>query len=1563
MDHPSSVNSKSKTECTATVDDSKKVKNDIRNTGLYPLINNILIHSSLPAFISFLVHIYYHIQGLGTSLWLFSIFYENCSGNVQKNITIALQICYWYNMSDSFNSLMKLTISLAVIYACIWAYTVYMLVVYKKKKTFTKWSIAVAFILFYVVIPITFFSLSNIAASSFYMLLVEGDKRYLIFLLLGLFYVVFETRYICIIAYSTTSSAILINTPFMSFDGKMTCTYIIVQNYFRIIETLFVIFPYWAELVIIVIHIIIMAYLLRRALYFPSFRQFSNVFICSVYTTHIVLDVAMFIFIFTKNIPCYTPLIIELCSLIICLIVYGIILGKIKSKVVEQLTYEPGVETTADRNEILDSLQLNSELKKSQYLRIGLTEACDMFVDCSLQLYCSVMFSSAEAKAEAVQFMSFFPTQIRKTTALIRELSSFRELNIPEEFLLYQVKVIKTFRASTASQEANEKLLDLRALNSSLQSMLLSFWNMPNPKYTFFEAVQKEIGKGKAQFEDAIRTYPNSSKIAMEYTKFLTEVETDFTEAIYMSYRSELIEGGANYAVDYCFKSFVRMFPKYITAGIVDTKGKIIKHSQNKSATSSSNNLNSFTLQTISTSGSNTFHALDADQEDAISKRLFRQSRMRIALHQSLKDRDIFMKKSIIFCSFLLVLTPLVITIIYRLVLYSKIKSRQSATDLFDECSDLRYRALNSYNILWYRYATDMGLYKPDADEKLFNEVEPLPYEPAVDINTDPKKAGYINVYKAMDEFTSFISTLIERAESGINIYKTSKIIMSQSISTTFCKMGAAGPEISGNVLSSLKDKFTFIIYSIMRLNGEGNLSRIYEMPYYCDVTQNALSLIDNVEQVITNIKTMQNDDEQEVAKIVNIFIACQPVVVVLLCFVAGTITLCLFMRQSSSITKVLSSLDQSVKDEGNKPIMLSNDQEKTSERQIKTPCVSQPCFFIGLLVIITAVFSAMLQYYSSQLKETNSNISKYSVWIYYASLRTMCTSSLSFFLAHSITIGNNMYRYINFPMLKILMQKMVEITTTATKEMNSEGVDSTSKEVNQIHVSERCTPPESSSLHDTYQCASANQQFAFLIDYYTDIVNQRDSYNGEISSSKVLNALHLSLEHLTPSYYQVKEIVYKLVASEIEYLDTLFIIIIAIIIVIDIASIIAIIFCMNTQRTTLRALFSIIKHLSPVHIIASKEIMDFLLRRSDREDDKSMSIAQSIIHNADDAIFCTSINGIIEVVNSSVSSILGYTPDQLLGQQVTNFFTKESEEKIAKQLELMSEGQSATVYDSHVACVSDSGATVNFHATVIGMKSEGSKDISSFVFVLTDETESLKQQQEAEEAKAKSEKLLYQILPKNIVIRLNRGESDISFTVAHATIGFIDIVKFSEYSSTLTPQEIMGNLSTVFASFDTLIAKYPILIKIKLIGDDYMFAGGLFSNPEDPPNNHAEDALKFTLDCLDEMETINVKLNASLEVRIGLNTGGPLIAGVLGTDKPAFDIIGDPINIAARLQSTDIPGKVQISQATKDLVEASGYPIEERGEVFLKGKGKAKTYLVLPRTNIMAALTNSLVH
>jgi PAS domain S-box-containing protein len=383
-----------------------------------------------------------------------------------------------------------------------------------------------------------------------------------------------------------------------------------------------------------------------------------------------------------------------------------------------------------------------------------------------------------------------------------------------------------------------------------------------------------------------------------------------------------------------------------------------------------------------------------------------------------------------------------------------------------------------------------------------------------------------------------------------------------------------------------------------------------------------------------------------------------------------------------------------------------------------------------------------------------------------------------------------------------------------------------------------------------------------------------------------------------------------------------------------------------NAVSVGYETLLALLRRVPPVHILASEPLAHYLLNKTVTDELTGTSAEERIIHSSTNCIICLGANGAVELTNPAVTRVLGYTPDQVLGSPLITLFTAECAEKIEQQIRLMGDRQAAPLFEGHAVCLSDGGIEIPCAVNILALFT--AEDVSSFVAILNDETALIKQQNEAEVAKRQSEMLLYSILPRSIVARLNAGEKDISFSIPSATVMFIDIVKFSDYAATLTPQEIMGNLALVFAGFDEKIAQYERLIKIKLIGDVYMSAGGLF-DPEQPPNTHAEQMVRFGLDALKVIEEVNVKLSAALSIRIGINSGGPILAGILGTDKPTFDIIGDPINVAARLQSTDLPGYIQISEETQSLLAGLEFSITPRGEVMLKGKGKTMTYLVEP--------------
>jgi len=212
------------------------------------------------------------------------------------------------------------------------------------------------------------------------------------------------------------------------------------------------------------------------------------------------------------------------------------------------------------------------------------------------------------------------------------------------------------------------------------------------------------------------------------------------------------------------------------------------------------------------------------------------------------------------------------------------------------------------------------------------------------------------------------------------------------------------------------------------------------------------------------------------------------------------------------------------------------------------------------------------------------------------------------------------------------------------------------------------------------------------------------------------------------------------------------------------------------------------------------------------------------------------------------------------------------------------------------------------------------------------------------EAEKKRSDELLLNILPAIVAQELKTNGVAKAKRHEQATVLFSDFKNFSVIAKTLSPEELVYQLDFYFKAFDRIIGKYK-LEKIKTIGDAYMCVGGL---PEDR-TGHTTDVIKAALDIQQYLEELKVerikKGEPFFEARIGIHTG-PLVAGVVGSKKFAYDIWGDTVNVAARLESNSEAGKVNVSSATYSLIQRT-FECESRGEIPIKNMGKVGMYFV----------------
>ena len=169
----------------------------------------------------------------------------------------------------------------------------------------------------------------------------------------------------------------------------------------------------------------------------------------------------------------------------------------------------------------------------------------------------------------------------------------------------------------------------------------------------------------------------------------------------------------------------------------------------------------------------------------------------------------------------------------------------------------------------------------------------------------------------------------------------------------------------------------------------------------------------------------------------------------------------------------------------------------------------------------------------------------------------------------------------------------------------------------------------------------------------------------------------------------------------------------------------------------------------------------------------------------------------------------------------------------------------------------------------------------------------------------------------------------------------------FTPWCSENLPSFVMSTLNMLYNSFDQIVAKYPTITKIKCIGDCYMTAGGIFSEINQP-STHAKEMVEFCLEAIKAVEEINKEMGQDLRIRIGINTGGPLVAGVLGSKKPTFEILGPVINLAQQMESLGQPMIIHITRSVYELIYGSNFVVKERGQIDTK-IGKLITYFVIP--------------
>lgn len=329
----------------------------------------------------------------------------------------------------------------------------------------------------------------------------------------------------------------------------------------------------------------------------------------------------------------------------------------------------------------------------------------------------------------------------------------------------------------------------------------------------------------------------------------------------------------------------------------------------------------------------------------------------------------------------------------------------------------------------------------------------------------------------------------------------------------------------------------------------------------------------------------------------------------------------------------------------------------------------------------------------------------------------------------------------------------------------------------------------------------------------------------------------------------------------------------------------------------------------------------------------------RSIFENAIVGIFQTTPDGEYLSVNPALIRIYGYSSCEELMGSLTDINRQlyVYPERRAEVIHLMRTNGKVSNFESQVYRQDSSIIWISENAYTVC-------DRHGNLLYYEGTVEDITTRKQAEAAlrleQEKSDRLLLNILPKPIADRLKQDQSIIADTFTEVTVLFADIVGFTQISAQISPPELVSLLNDIFSTFDRLAEKHG-LEKIKTIGDAYMVVGGLPM----PRSDHAEAIAQMAIDMQQAITEFSDTHDRDFSIRIGINSG-PVVAGVIGIKKFIYDLWGDTVNTASRMESHGLPGRIQVTSTTYNILQEK-YLLESRGTIEVKGKGEMNTYFL----------------
>lgn len=1492
---------------------------------VFPVFDRVQESAQIPFIMSFIFGNFVYTQLILTSLWPTSSYYHNARPSLQKAIALLEWITWFKPSGNDFNLYLISLLCCTFVVLFTLGLLIFLIIDYQKTRKMHKAFMYPLNILCSLISPNLQHPFAALIGNGF-LEIVNGDYRYApLFVIAVIMFFINSILYYFGASLSGKSIYLCISISSM-FNFMDFYMYMIVSPISCILMHVSTIYKDIVILGTYILHFVVTAICIVRVFNRPYHLDISNALAMSFLISSCIEDVLMFGIHFFPGVWDLLSIVVFFSAFAINIVIWNLGFTYQKKMIIRRLSMDdPDFESLGF---------YKNELKAERYLRVGFSNAADRFIDWSLFNF--LYENCPHMHCQLMQFASYFPSEYRRLRALYTRVEESGAISFPNRFLMYEVNKIIALRQSSQNSQALDSINYLKNLSVEAEAQARTLLLDKTISLRRLEKLAKKTSEINSLWEDAIEKFPNDHRIYDEYTRFLAEVDCNFVKAIQMQNRSELVETGYNFAIDVCFKCMVKAFPIYLKKKILDVKGNFIKKEMKKTSSSSSNH-NSDHI-----SGSNVLE-LNADIEEQIAKHMFTFPKLRVALDHNLERRKLKEMKYLWLANLIMLIINIAFLIGVTIYIVETYKVRRNSMNGIIILSRLRFYTGLSYLLLLlhFSYVTgrlDLAKIIPGHGEYSFlHEVDRY------------DEQGMLHLFRAEDYLGKFLDLITNFSEMGLDIGKIGgNMIFNRAISYE-CTNG----EPIDIVNTSLKTKMSGIFFRIAFLmgnKGDGNIW--YKGDESCELDKNYIKGIDEMTAVYNDLDEDQNLNTKKIGNTMIYIAALCSVIVFLLNIISFSLCFFIFYRRVKYLLSVFTGLDSKVKTESSQQILKHQDDKvelTPSEDLGHTSLITHYFIIILILSFCISAINFAITYSASDI---NKIMHMYNFWQDYASQRVDFSIESVLEITQAIFLnGTILKNYTNMEM----KTKIAKYYFGKTLEKNNMLLDGSANApsiigyndaIDAINIREMChDTTNAGDLHSTYKCASMSQNLQFMGDFINTIAKDPLSLHGCLNDVTSLNLYHLVGSHLWTYLSNTVTLIKKLAIDEYQQLVVVSCILMAVGLILSLILAYVARLAYYQMGMISHMILVMEKRLPPMEIIHNKHLLNFLLMNYGKEQGESMYLSKHALFCCEDGIVGANLAGCAEFINPAISKIFGYKPEQFLGQTPGIIFAPYELERFISMFQMMMKGQADKVYTDHYMCVNEDQMEIPCEISLRLIMNKESKVPHSFICVLKDETDLINKQREAEEAKYNTEVLLYNILPREIVQKMQQGENNINFSVDQATILFLDINHFVDISNGFSPSELLYHLTLIASKFDEYKKKYTCITKIKNIGDTYMAAGGLFSKEDE---NHGEMTIKFALDCISATDEISLSLGYSFSLRIGVHTGGPITAGVVGFESPAFEIVGEPISIAKKLQLTDEAGRIHISDGTFEMIKGMEFAVEPHNEIKIREKS-IKAYFISP--------------